>query len=284
MKAEVSEHRDCRYFNLEPFRARPSPSDCTAPTPALAQTHTLLAIRCIHNHDPTPVQSGPAPPGPVPRRHWEGAGGSFSLLPVVPVSPVLWQDRLTDAAGQCLPARPGEVWSALRTCHPQWKLASASSTSGPCRALLTTVHAVHLTLDPSNTTHVIRPVPVLVPVTGHGLSGPQSFSHPILSRWLLLFSLCRRRLGSFALPPLLPYHLTSRLLIRLLPTTPKTLKAQGCSAARLRPVTSSLLLLFLPILLTIPTTPSPFLLPTTTYSDPPRPPVSHDHELPHDHA
>ncbi|KAI3537196.1 hypothetical protein CSPX01_10285 [Colletotrichum filicis] len=245
MKAEVSEHRDCRYFNLEPFRARPSPSDCTAPTPALAQTHTLLAIRCIHNHDPTPVQSGPALPGPVPRRHWEGAGVSLSLLPVVPVSRLVAGP--TDAAGQCLPACPGEVWSALRTCHPQWKLASASWTSGPCRALLTTVHAVLLTLDPSNTTHVTRPVPVLVPVTGHGLSGPQSFSHPILSRWLVLFSLCRRRLGSFALPPLLPYHLTSRLLIRLLPTTPKTLKVQGCSAARLRPVTSPLLLLFLPI-------------------------------------
>ncbi|KAK1460956.1 hypothetical protein CMEL01_15253 [Colletotrichum melonis] len=265
MKAEVSEHRDCRYFNLEPFRARPSPSDCTAPTPALALTHTLLAIRCIHNHDPTPVQSGPAPPSPVPRRHWEGAGGSFSLslsCPSCP-SPVLWQDRLTLLASACLPACPGEVWSALRTCHPQWKLASASSTSGPCRALLTTVHAVLLTLDPSNTTHVTRPVPVLVPVTGHGLSGPQSFSHPILSRWLVLFSLCRRRLGSFALPPLLPYHLTSRLLIRLLPTTPKTLKVQGCSAARLRPVTSPLLLLFLPI----PNYPiNPLTFPTTYYN------------------
>ncbi|EXF82670.1 hypothetical protein CFIO01_09400 [Colletotrichum fioriniae PJ7] len=37
--------------------------------------------------------------------------------------------------------------------------------------------------------HPPSSVPVLVPVTGHGLSGPQSFPHPILSLAAALFTL-----------------------------------------------------------------------------------------------
>ncbi|KAK1671923.1 hypothetical protein BDP55DRAFT_674516 [Colletotrichum godetiae] len=82
------------------------------------------------------------------------------------------------------------------------------------------------------------------------LSRPQSFAtHPILSLAAAPFTLPPPPLCSATCTCtctcVLPYHLPARLLIRLLPTTPKTLKAQVCSAARLRPVTSSLLL-FLP--------------------------------------
>ncbi|KAK1518847.1 uncharacterized protein CCOS01_11667 [Colletotrichum costaricense] len=281
MKAEVSEHRDCRYFNLEPFRARPSPSDCTAPTPALAQTHTLLAIRCIHNHDPTPVQSGPAPPGPVPRRHWEGAGGSFSLslsCPSCP-SPVLWQDRLTLLASACLPVRvKSGLRSAPATHNRSWQaqvrhlvpVARCSPPSTPCSSRST------------------RPIPPMSPAQFQSWSLSLVMASRVPSLSLILFSLagwCSFHFAAAAWALLLCHHcyLTTLLPACLFGSCQPRRKHSKSKAAPLLGFDLSPRLFFSSsfLFLTIPTTPSPFLLLTTTYSDPPRPPISHDHELPH---